>query len=437
MHVKKHPIVKSFLIFLFTCHILFLEDNYATGRPVFFLYERFAGFTFLDIFLVILFMITIPVNSYKIIISKETLWLFKLYTIAIIISYLFAYYKGNLFGGGLGTGLLEARVYFILIVLYLMFKLALQSNEIIIDFFSQLWKISSLGALLFLLFYLIGIRNFNINTGSLNIITFEGSLLLYWNFFFCYSIISFLFTRKKVYLFSGVLFLTNVIICNRRFSVIFIVMALLFFSYFYLRFGKNFRMKLSKVIILLLFAVLSFSIFNPNLISRINPVNFFDETSAEYQKNIDSNVGHYNDIIVGYLMVKNNFIFGIGPGAIFENKYSNLNNSILSGIHMLYYQMWLKLGLLGFLALVFYFYYVSIKSYAIQKNTSLANVKILTLTIFLYTSIVAVLSVIGINIIGSNKMQFMTVLLLVATENITLFLDRQKKAEIDFINENK
>lgn len=415
------------ITFVFVCHSFFLEDTFGYGaaKAPLFLYHTTMGFSMLDILMVLLFLYLLGKNG-VLNRSKYVGYLFKLLVTTLLVAYSYSLITGKLFGGGMGSGFKEIRIAVMMCVTYYSIRKSITSIEVLKRYFYRFWHISILAVSFYLMMYFTGFGTSPLSQYG-RIVIFEGSMLLYWDFFFAYSLTKLLFDKFRVEsLYACTVFALGILLSYRRFSIIMLVLIVCFVMMVaLLRNNIKSKYKYFFVVMVLLVTGAIYKI-KPDLVSRINPLLFFDTSSEEYVKNISSNLDHINDIVVGYSLVRENPIFGLGPGAEFISNNPLLNLAIQTGVHMQYFNIWLKLGMLGFILLVYY-YTINLKYalYVIPKVMS-SKLQSISVSVISYIMATAIVSIIGINIYGSNKMQFMTVFTLVSME--ILYLHTRKMA---------
>ena len=388
-----------YLVFLFTA-----EDDYGSTLSI--MYYRFFDFVnIFDIFFIIIFCFSCR-NIEKETISWQSGILFFVSFLSLIVSYIYAAYKGNLFSNN-GTGLKEFFIYFMCIVAYRVFTLFLRSRDQIrnlINILGVITVIYSIG--LVLIFFTKKVFFYDANL----ITIWEGPNILFLCFFSGYFLNLYLKNKKSIIsLFSFLVVAFAIVYSNRRFAMItlmgtlFMSVALTFFK------NKKFTLKSGLIGFVIL---ISLTFLFSGVLSRINPNNLLNQDSEVYLNSLSSNLDHINDIVGGWALILDNPILGLGPGAEFVSNIDGVTLATNTGIHMAFFLYWLKLGLLGFVSFILLHVFGIRASFLLWKNSNSQFNKSLGAAIFCFFLAHGVASVFGSNLLGTTKSLFLTMLIL-------------------------
>ena len=414
MRTKLNTISYWILLGLACLHLFLLEDTYGTdGAKPSVIYQNFGGITVLDL-IVILLAIVFFSEKLRVRISKETQRLFWLIGVALVVSYITAGVRGNLFGGGLGSGLKELRAAIVMSLFYYVFRKTLYDRNRLFAFTRYLGCIIAFSACLHLIQYIFGLGSF-ISPAYGKLTAFEGPLLVWWVFGFSLFLAHSLVGTDRLPN-AGIAFIIAIaiILSFRRMPEFMALFILFIFTAYGLR-----RLRGAFFAIPAVIGILLISICGKELLPKINPENLFNTSSEEYAKNFSSNRQHANDIIEGWILIQQHFLLGIGPGAVLKSPDPERPFAENAGVHMQYWNFWLRLSFFG-LCFLIYFYYIQCKFALITlKNTVSAETTSLALSIFGFTLAAAsVASLVGLSIYGSEKLQYLSVYILAAAEII-------------------
>jgi hypothetical protein len=399
-------------------HVFLMEDTYGldNASPSL-VYQSFGGITILDMVIVALSLAFLAGKA-KVVLARRTRRLFLLLGITLVIAYATALAEGNLFGGGLGSGLKELRAAVIMCFLYFVFRRTLFDCNRLLSFTRILGWIILFSAVVHLVQYLFGWGNF-ISPEYGELTAFEGPLLVWWVFGFS------LFLARSVVKAGGLLdtgmaltIAIAIFLSFRRMPEFMSVVILAVILAYGLR---KLRKSLLAITLLGAVGILMVVVWGNKFLPKINLVNLFDTNSAEYARNFSSNRQHVDDIILGWELIKQHYMLGIGPGAVFQSPDPDKEFAMNTMVHMQYWGFWLRLGFLG-LSLLFYFYYIQCK-YVLMVLKRAANPRAtaLALSILAFTLASAgIASLVGISIYGTTKLQYLTMYVLAAAEIVYL-----------------
>jgi len=399
-------------------HVFLMEDTYGldNASPAL-VYQSLGGLSILDMVIVALATLFLA-GKERIVMARRTRRLFLLLVITLIAAYFAAAIRGNLFGGGQGTGLKELRAAIIMCLLYFVFRRTFFNFNHLLSFNRILGWIIIFSAIIHLVQYIFGWESV-ISPEYGGLTAFEGPLLVWWAFGFS------LFLARSVVkagrLFDVGMAITIVIaifLSFRRTPEFMSVVILAVIMAYGLR-----KLKKSLLAITLLGAVgiLMVVVWGDKFLPKINPANLFDKNSEEYARNSSANQQHAGDIVLGWELIKQHYVLGIGPGAVLQSPDPDHDFAIDTMVHMQYWSFWLRLGLLGFCLLV-YLYYIQCKFVlATLEKADNPGARAMALSILGFTlASASVASLAGLSIYGTAKIQYLTVYVLVAAEMVYL-----------------
>ncbi len=407
----KHVI---FLVILL-CHTFLLEDRYGylASEPSV-LYVQIWGLSAVTALYGLLYLALSPQNK----ISdpdRDTKRLGIILVATLAVTLVFSLITGGLTQGE-GTGLMEIRASVILVFMYFTFRRYLNKAQIE-PFVEVFYQLSLLSAAVFLFIYL---GRFDIMVSAVDqygrSTAFEGGFLFIWSIFFCYALANTILRRKPLYNTLSCVLLGFTVFLSFRRSFALLLIGSAFIMFFVLP-SSSLRQSLSRKAKLALCVALVGALVmwrQPELVSRINPADFFRKGSEAYAKSYSSNVGHMADLKVGLELVRKNPIFGLGFGIPIRG--TNDETIASSLLHSQVLHFWVRMGFLG-VCLIHCFYYIMLKrAYVVIKKSDNAFNKAFGLAVYAFFFSHYLLSVIAPPFYISQKMQFIFMLLMVITE---------------------
>jgi hypothetical protein len=421
MRIKLRSACYWILLGMAFLHVFLMEDTYGLDKASpSLVYQSLGGLSILDLVIVAL-AVAFFSGKARVGMARRTRRLFLLLAITLVIAYATALARGNLWGGGLGSGLKELRAAVIMGFLYFVFRRTLFDCSRLLSFTRILGGIILFSAAVHLMQYVFGWERF-ISPEYGRLTTFEGPLLIWWVFglslFLARSVVK---AGRLLDAGMSIVIAIAIFLSFRRTPEFMSVVILTVI----LAYGVR-KLRKSLLVITLLGAVGLLVVFEwgDKFLPKINPANLFDTNSAEYARNLAANQQHAGDIVLGWRLIRQHYVLGIGPGAVLQSPDPGQEFAIDTMVHMQYWSFWLRLGFLGFCLLI-YLYYIQCK-YALVtlKRTANPETTALALSILGFTLASAtVASLAGLSIYGTGKIQYLTVYVLVAAE--VLYLNRR------------
>jgi hypothetical protein len=402
-------------------HMFLVEDTYGEDNtsPAL-IYQSFGGLSILDVIIVLL-VILFSAEKAGFSMAQGIRRLVLLLVITLITAYFSAAIRGSLLGGGQGTGLKELRAGIVMGLLYFVFRRTFIDFSRLLSFTYSLGWIILLSAAVHLVQDIFGWETFvSPEYGKLS--TFEGPLLTWWVFGFG------LFLARSVVkagrLLDAGMAITIVIAIFLSFrrtpEFMSVVIAAVTLVYGLIKLRKS----LLAITFFGVVGLLMVGLWGDKFLPKINPLNLFDTNSEEYARNFSANRQHAGDIDLGWQLIKQHYLVGIGPGAVLHSPDHDHEFAIDTGVHMQYWSFWLRLGFFGLCSLI-YLYFIQYK-YAVVALKRAANPGATTLALSILGFTLAsasVASLAGLSIYGTAKLQYLTVYMLVAAE--MLYLNRR------------
>ena len=421
MRNKLIPLLQCALLCLASLHLLFNEDTYGLDIEPDFLYHPIAGLTIVDFCIFILAFISL--------FSKATIrhafasrLLLGLLAVTLMVAYTNALFQGNLFGGGQGSGLKEIRAVIVMLCLYYVFRRAIVTLPDLLLFHMYFQRLVLVSAGICLARFALDINPLS-TAATERLTAFEGPMLIWW--VFCFSTIAGKVIEKPFGISAWVwlaIMALAVLFSYRRTPTYMLAIVLT------TQLGCcMWSLRRAMYLIAVITAVCAVVLINRDswLVSKLNPTTLFDIQSQEYSSNRASNVQHIDDIHLGWELAKKNPFLGVGPGAKLQSPDPLEELTVDTAIHMQYFNFWLRLGILGLLLILAYYGFIFRHITVVIRNVVDTRVRELALGIggFVIAS-ATVASLVGLNIYGTNKMQFLSIYIYSAAE--ILYLHRLK-----------
>jgi hypothetical protein len=346
----KKAVMLFLCLYLAVC-FFFIEDTYGTifGMP-FILFRKVLGFSILTIVSLIagsvFFMSArtgVLSGDVKKLILQIAFVLFVAYSLPFI---------GQTGSVNEGSGLLELRAFLNFIIFLYLWSICMHSLEAIKKIISVIQILGISSALLFLLLYLLPIELFSVDTYGKSIM-FESSIIYLWcftfNLFFCRFLIR--KNNRIVPLCISVFMLLCIFLTLRRgfiLLILFSILAILFLFFF----KRNKIRFISFSVIGVVIWFFSGRFFG----SRYDFFSLLDSKSEAYEMAQSSNLGHTLDIVLGFNQILIHPFIGIGPGVALTSGSKNEDFIVSSVLHCQPLHFWLRLGLLGFIFILVYYY---------------------------------------------------------------------------------
>ena len=417
MRIKLMPLLQCALLCLAGLHLLFKEDTYGLDIEPAFWYRPIAGLTIVDFCILILALIS-SFGKATIRYALASRLLLGLLAVTLVVAYTNALFQGNLFGGGQGTGLKEIRAMIVMLCLYYVFRRAFATLPDLLHFQMYFQRLVLVSAGICLARFILDINPL-ITAANERLTAFEGPVLIWWVFGFA------IFAGRVIEKPSGILAwlwlatMALAVLFSYRRNPIYMSAIALTAQCAYCMCSPRRAMYVIVVVAVVCTAVL----INRDSwwVAKLNPTTLFDNASKEYESNLASNVQHMNDINLGWELVRKNPILGVGPGAKLQSPDPLVELTVDTAIHMQYFNFWLRLGILGLLLILAY--YGFILRYITVAIRDVADTRIRELALGIGGFVIAsatVASLIGLNIYGTNKMQFLSMYIYAAAESLYL-----------------
>lgn len=426
------------LIFFLECFVL--EDIYGSSiKSPSFIFQSYFGFSIFSILILLILLISFFKKD-KYHFSREIKLLFYLMLITQIIEYSRMFFFPN--GDTLGSGLLEVRSFFMMVILFLLFKNVMvnqKDQKKITNLFS---RISVLSALFYLILYLSGIKLFSVsNYGQTTM--FEGAILFCWLFFFIYFLFSSLYSANTKNILSASVNFVALIFSLRRGLILIALFAIIISVFFVVKLVFKKKGNLRLIIVILFSITVLTSIFMSRIETRVNIFSYLNSNSESFELANSSNIGRIKDFIIASNLVANYPILGIGPGVNIPSNFNVLfiNNLIGIGmgdsevvdpslVHSEYLHFWLRLGILGFIWIILFYYSIIKNSLYIIRNNPPQFDKILGMSILLTFIGYSVLAITFPPFYYYQKMQLVFMFILASTDVMYLSSKQRIKDKV-------
>jgi len=337
-------------LYLVVC-FFFIEDTYGSiFETPFILFQKFLGFSILTIISLIAGTVFF-MSARAGVLGNEVKKLILQIVIVLFVAY-FLSFIGQSGAMSEGSGLLELRAFLNFITFLYLWSICLHSLEAVRKMISVVELLGVVSALLFLLLYLLSIELFSVDIYGKSIM-FESSIIYLWciafNLFFCRFLIQ--KNNRIIPLGISVFLLLCIFLTLRRgfiLLILFSILAILFLFFFK-------RNKIKFISFSVLGLVLWF--FSGRFFgTRYDFLALLDPNSEAYELAQSSNLGHTLDIALGFNQILIHPFKGIGPGVALTSGAKNEDFIVSSVVHCQPLHFWLRLGLLGFIFILVYYY---------------------------------------------------------------------------------
>ena len=352
----------------------FIESNYGSiFTEPFLFYRSFYGISGFSVVIIFLYIILKNRKPFEIsILLKALIWLLA---VTLIIEYLYVFLFSTQ-QSSLGTGFLEIRMFLLAIITFYVFKKIVNGDYTILILWENISRLSFYSAIVYLILFILKVNLFTVDFYG-NVTMFEGYILISWIIYGIYEINNYFRKDKnKGHLIRSLLQILVVLLSYRRSAILIMIVGYVI-SLIFIYKGKvnNIKKLAFRLVILFSLSTIMLYLLPQTIKERIDVTNFFDVESDAYQRAAASNIGRTRDFIIALEIIKNNPIMGLGPGIPIINNYfdfglESFDVIVNTLVHSEYLHYWIRLGVMGFIWILVFYYYVLSRSYRITLNRS-------------------------------------------------------------------